>query len=301
MIKASFNDGEIRSADFFAALTQDKRFFVPTDDGVQNALQAILRETISAFEVLEGDWQQHDVSEDYGERRRVYALRSDPLFQTVSDIFDSGALAELPDLHNHLSELDYYFARFTDHTGRVIVGVKKARTAKAILGAQNKLIRLVDNTLQLIEERVLRLDRTFDALITVDHVFILEPRAMEHIAQIVERVAASAATKVQVIHDTVTFLDLSRVRDKIARHPRLARIAHSVASNPNLGLIQRAAIEELAKAQGLRFKEVGGRLLCNVADEAKLLEILDSRRYHLDLTATGTIPYRATARQLVKK
>ena len=300
MIKASFSDNDIRSADFFATLTQGSRFFVPTDRGVQNALKAILRETIAAFEVLEGDWQQHDISEDYGKQRRVYASRSDPLFQTISDIFDSGALAELPDLQNHLATLDYYFARFTDNAGRAIVGVKKARNAKAILGAQNKLIRLVDNTLQLIEERVMRLDRTFDILITIDHAFILEPRAMEYIAQIVERVAASASTKVQIIHDTVTFLDLSRVKAKIARHPKLARIAHSIASNPNLGQMQRAVIEELAKAQGIRFKEVGGRLLCNVADEAKLLEILDSRRYHLDLTATGAIPYRATARQLVK-
>ena len=300
MITAEFNPGDIRSADFHAALTSGERFFVPTDAGVRNALKAILRETIDAFEGLEGDWEVHDISEDYGERRRIYASRADPLFQTMSDIFASGALAELPNLQNHLGELDYYFAKFVDQAGRMIVGVKKARNAKAILGAQNKLVRLVDNSLQLIEERVLRLDRTFDVVITADHVFILEPRPMEQVARLVEKVAASAAAKVQAIHDAVPFLDLSRVREKIARHPKLARIAHSVAAHPNLALMQRAVIEELARAHGVRFKEVNGRLLCNVTDEAKLLEVLDARRYHLDLTATGTVPYRATARQAVK-
>lgn len=299
MINDNFSIGDIQSVDFCAALTHGDRFFIPTDGGVQNALKTILRETANAFDAIEGDWELHDISEDYGERRRVYAPRNLPLFETMSEIFDSGVLPELADLQNHLVELDYYFAKFVDSEGRMIVGAKKARTAKATLGAQNKLVRLIDNTLVLIEERVLRLDRQFDVLISSDNVFILEPRAAEQVAKIVEHVAASAGAKVQEIHDAVPFLDLSRIRDKIARHPKLARIAHSIANRPNLHSMQRAAIEELAAAQGIRFKEVNGRLLCNVTDEAKLMEVLDARRYHLDLTATGAVPYRATARQVV--
>ncbi|WP_294308209.1 Kiwa anti-phage protein KwaB-like domain-containing protein [uncultured Sphingomonas sp.] len=300
MINDEFNTGDIASVDFCATLKHGERFFIPTDGGVQDALKTILGDTVSGFDAIEGDWELHDISEDYGERRRVYAPRNLPLFETMSEIYDSGALPELPDLQNHLAELDYYFAKFVDSEGRTMVGVKKARTAKATLGAQNKLVRLIDNTLVLIEERVLRLDRQFDVLISADNVFILEPRATEQVAKIVERVASSAAAKVQEIHDAVPFLDLSRIKVKIARHPKLARIAHSIASNPNLHDIQRAVIEDLAAAQSIRFKELNGRLLCNVADEAKLMEVLDARRYHLDLTATGAIPYRATARQVVR-
>jgi len=300
MINDNFNVGNIASVDFCATLKQGDRFFIPTDGGVQEALATILRDTVSGFDVIEGDWELHDISEDYGDRRRVYAPRNFPLFETMSEIFDSGALPEMPDLQDHLAELDYYFAKFIDSEGRVMVGVKKARTAKATLGAQNKLVRLIDNTLVLIEERVLRLDKQFDVLISADHVFILDSRATEQVAKIVERVAASASAKVQEIHDAVPFLDLSRIKSKIARHPKLARIAHSIASHPNLHGIQRAAIESLAAAQGIHFKEVDGRLLCNVTDETKLMEVLDARRYHLDLTATGAVPYRATARQVVR-
>ncbi|MGV3455845.1 Kiwa anti-phage protein KwaB-like domain-containing protein [Sphingomonas sp.] len=300
MIEDNFNTGDISAVDFCATLKNGDRFFIPTDGGVQESLKTILRDTVNGFDSIDGDWELHDISEDYGERRRVYAPRNLPLFQTMSDIFDSGTLPELPDLQNHLAELDYYFARFVDGEGRIMVGVKKARTAKATLGAQNKLVRLIDNTLVLIEERVLRLDRQFDILISADNVFILEPRAAEQVAKIVERVAASAGARVQEIHDALPFLDLSRIKNKIARHPKLARIAHSVANHPNLHGIQRAAIEDLAAAQGIRFKEVAGRLLCNVTDEAKLMEVLDARRYHLDLTATGAVPYRATARQVVR-
>ncbi len=300
MINDNFSSGDIAAVDFCATLKDGGRFFIPTDGGVQNALRTILRDTVTGFDAIDGDWELHDISQDYGERRRVYAPRNLPLFETMSEIFDSGALPELPDLQNYLTELDYYFAKFVDGEGRTMVGVKKARTAKVTLGAQNKLVRLIDNTLVLIEERVLRLDRQFDVLISTENVFILEPRATEQVAKIVERVAASASARVQEIHDAVTFLDLSRIKTKIARHPKLARIAHSIANHPNLHGIQRAAIEGLAAAQGIRFKEVDGRLLCNVTDEAKLMEVLDARRYHLDLTATGPVPYRATARQVVR-
>lgn len=300
MINENFNTDDIEAVDFCATLKHGDRFFIPTDIGVQDALKTILRDTVTGFDVIEGDWELHDISEDYGERRRVYAPRNLPLFETVSEIYDSGALPELPDLQNHLAELDYYFAKFVDSEGRTMVGVKKARTAKATLGAQNKLVRLIDNTFVLIEERVLRLDRHFDVLISADNVFILEPRATEQVAKIVERVAASASARVQEIHDAVPFLDLSRIKSKIARHPKLARIAHSIANHPDLHGIQRAAIEDLAAAQGIRFKEVDGRLLCNVTDETKLMEVLDARRYHLDLTANGAVPYRATARQVVR-
>jgi len=92
MINDSFNDGDIRAVDFCASLTRGDRFFVPTDNGVQNALKAILRDTINAFEAIEGDWQLHDISEDYGERRRVYAPRNLPLFETADLQIEAAAV-----------------------------------------------------------------------------------------------------------------------------------------------------------------------------------------------------------------
>src|SRR5690606_16234076 len=84
------------------------------------------------------------------------------------------------------------------------------------------------------------------------------------------------------------------------KHPRMARHAASVASNPHLANFQRLQIEALAAQHGIKFKELdGGRLQCRVTDEAKLLELLDARRYHLDLQGNGGYPYRASARQRV--
>lgn len=272
---------------------------MPTDEGVQNTLRGILRDTVDTINNIPGDWEEFDVSEDYGEPRRVYAARASAIMQSLSGHFEAGALPELPNLQDHIGSLSYYSATFVDDQGRKIVGVRKAQAAKAILGAQNYIVRLIDNSLVRVEEKVLRLDRTFDALITNGHVFILDARRTDHIAGITQVVAAAASDRVQAIHDAVPFLDMSRIKDKIERHPKLARLAHSISSKPNLADLQQSKIEELAAAQGITFKSINGRLRCNVADETKLMELLDARRYHLDLTNTGNVPYRATARQRV--
>ena len=130
--------------------------------------------------------------------------------------------------------------------------------------------------------------------------FILNVRAVEQVAKIVEHVAATAAVKVQAIHDAIPFLDLSRIRDKISRHPRMARHAASIAAHPSLATFQRPFIETMAANHGIKFQQLeDGRLQCRVIDEAKLLELLDARRYHLDLAGNGGDPFRASARQKV--
>jgi hypothetical protein len=160
-------------------------------------------------------------------------------------------------------------------------------------------MRLADDSLKMIGDDVLKLDHEFDAIITNGYVFMLKVRSVEYLANIVEYVAGAAAQKVQQIQDTVTFLDFSRIRAGIAKHPRMARMAASIAARNDLAQIRRDRVEELAVHHGIVFNDVNGRLQCRRQDEAKLLEILDARRYQLDLTAIGPVPYRATGRQKV--
>ncbi|MCF3628490.1 DUF4868 domain-containing protein [Thalassospiraceae bacterium LMO-SO8] len=300
MIEDEFNFQDIQGVNFAVALRDNgNRYFVPTDGPIKNALKDVLGATVAAFEQLDGDWELHDISEDYGERRPVYAPRDTDYLADLSAIFDSGDLDDLANAHQHVPDIDYYFGVFHDSQDRKAVGIKKGTQLKGTLGARNKLMRLSDDTLQMIEDDVLKLDREFDAIITEQHVFMLKVRSVEYLANIVERVAGAAAQKVQQIHNAVVFLDFTRIQADIANHPKMARLAASIAARNDLALIRRDRVEELAAHHGLVLKEVEGRLQCRRQDEAKLLEILDARRYQLDLTATGPVPYRATGRQRV--
>lgn len=300
MISDEFNDGTITSADFGAKLRGNSQlYFVPADNKARGALKQMMRDTVAAFDHLETDWEALDISEDYGEARRIFALRTSEFMAEIAPFYDVGALSELTNLPQYLPGLEAYFAVFRDDQERKAVGVKKATQFKATLGAEGKLLRLSQDTLTLIDEKVVRLDQTFDAIVTNQHVFILAPKRLELLGNYAAKVAATAEEKIQAIHDTVAFLDLSRIKDKIKAHPRMARLAASVAQRPDLAQTERDFVIEEALLQGVTLKEVNGRLLCNVAHEMRLLEILDRRRYHVKLTPAAPEPFRATGRQRV--
>ncbi|MGO7545438.1 hypothetical protein AB9E34_06655 [Rhizobium leguminosarum] len=209
-------------------------------------------------------------------------------------------MPDLTNIHEHVSDIDFYFGEFTDIHDRKAIGIRKATQLKGTLSARNRLVRLVNDTVVMIEEETLKLDTQFDVIVTAANVFILHPRNVELVAKISQSVAATAAAKLQIIHDTLAFLDMSRIATAIAKHPQMARHAASIAANPDLGNFQKAKIEEMAGLHGVIFKILpDGRLQCRVQDHAKLLEILDARRYNLDLAGDGGDPYRATARQKV--
>lgn len=301
MIEDEFDFQNIHNVNFAVALRSNgSRYFVPTDGPIKEALKEVLRATVAGFAQLDGDWENHDISEDYGDRRRVYAARDTDYLTDLSVIFDAGDLDDLSNAHEHVPDIDHYFGVFHDNQGRKAVGIKKGTQLKGTLGARNKLMRLLaDDTLQMIEDNVLKLDREFDAIITDEHVFMLKVRSVEYLANIVEHVAGAAAHKVQQIHDTLSFLDFSRIQADIAKHPRMARMAASIAARNDLAQIRQDRVQEQAAHHGIILNDVGGRLQCRRQDETKLLEILDDRRYQVDLTATGPVPYRATGRQKV--
>lgn len=301
MISDEFDQGSITSADFGAKLKGDPQiYFVPANDKARGALRLMIRETIAAFEKIESDWEALDISEDYGELRRVFADRTSEYMADISPFYDVGALPELTNLPARLPSLEAYFAVFRDGQGRKAVGVKRATQFKSTIGAEGKLLRLAGDALTLIEEKVVRLDPTFDAIVTDKHVFILAPRRVELMGNYTEKVAATAEEKIQLIHDALPFLDLSRIKTKIGAHPRMARLAASVAQRADLATTDKDFVVEHARLQGVVLHEVNGRLRCNVAHEMKLLEILDRRRYHVKLTPADPEAYRASARQQVK-
>jgi hypothetical protein len=301
MIDQEFDAANITAVNLGVSLRSNgNRYFIPSDVGTKTALKSIYSDTVTAFEGVATAWEVYDISEDYGDKRRIFCPRASEYMAELSAIFQTGGLTDLTNLDDHVNEIEYYFGEFTDAQGRKAVGIRKAAQLKATLSARNRLVRLVNDTVVIVEENVLRLDPFFDVIVTDVNVFILNPRSVEVVAKITEHVAATATAKVQVIQNSVTFLDLSRIQATIGRHPQMARQAASIASNPNLANFQRAKVEESAAQHGVVFKILAdGRLQCRVQDHAKLLEILDARRYHLDLAGDGGDPYRATGRQKV--
>lgn len=301
MITDEFDFGTANRCNFCVALRSDgaPTHFIPTDDQVKGKLGEMLQHTLAAINALPEPWQEFDISEDYGARRRIYApLERDYMLQTKA-LYDGSHDQELPDFHGLMKDVDYYFSVFWDQGDRKIIGVKRAAQLKATLGAQGKLIRWLDDTLTVVDEPILRLDREFDALITATNAYILDPRHFEYVADIVNLVAGAAKQKVDDVSVRIPFIDFSRIATDISKHPRCARVVASIAARADLHLLDRDKLCALAERTKVKLKDVDGKLQPTRACEYGLLQLLDNRRYDVDLTTDSPLAFQATGRRAV--
>src|SRR2546426_481228 len=70
-----------------------------------------------------------------------------------------------------------YFARLTDSKGRRLTALRRATQFKGVL--KSRLLRLVTDSLKLVEDHIFKLDRDFDLLIDSANVHILRPSGFE--------------------------------------------------------------------------------------------------------------------------
>jgi len=266
MIENDIDIQNVTSVNFGIGLRSNGNlYFVPTDGNMKEALKEMISATVNGFGAIDSDWEAYDISEDYGARRRVFCPRGDEFMAVFSDLFNAGALDDLANLPDHVNDIEMYFAEITDNQNRRMIGARKATQFKGTVKARNRLVRMVNDTLSIIEDTVFKLDSEFDVLVTDANVYVLNDGKMQQLGEIVSRVAATAKDKVQAIEDEITFLDLSRIKEKIEKHPRVARYAASIAKNPTIANFQKDKIAELAGQHGIKFKELDdGRLQCRV-------------------------------------
>lgn len=275
--------------------------FVATDKSVQDALIRQLEETVTAFAAIEDAWEDFDIAEDYGAERKIKDKRSDEKWDELSRAYEANSLPQLSNPTTKLPTFDWYFAEFFDNSGRKLVGIKRAVHFRVDIGAQHRLVRWLDDSLTTVSGSVMRLDKTFDALVTNEHVFFLNPRQAEYVAGLSQLIGTTAVSKVGEVELELTFLDLSRLKKDIDKHARKARVAIAIASRGDLDKVDKALLLQAAEQQGVKFKSLkDGRLQVLRRDEFKLLEILDHRRYATKIHVGDAQLFRATARQRVQ-
>jgi hypothetical protein len=188
-----------------------------------------------------------------------------------------------------------YFARMTDTQGRRLTAVRRASQFKGVL--KSRLVRFVSDALGIIEESVFRLDNDFDVLIEDDTVHILRPAGFEFIGQLQEAVLAAAPTNVKAIGKDLPFVDFTEVQAYAATHPRAARYLASINAQRATKNIDKSALKMLCKRTGVGVKESKGKILIETDNVMAFLEVLDRRRYQLELIKGVPESFRAGSRQ----
>jgi hypothetical protein len=132
---------------------------VPVDREVKAALVEMAVDTWSRMTHISTDPAQYEASEKYESTDYVYLPLKDDLASSLRHLHES---ANVPTDTGALADpwnVFCYFARFVDPKGRQMTGVRRAAQFKGILG--KRLIRILDDTLKLVEDKRLQVGSRF--------------------------------------------------------------------------------------------------------------------------------------------
>lgn len=277
---------------------QESFRLIPVDANVQTALQEMALSTLNAMGDASNEASQYTPSEKYGSHEHVFlplnhelAKQLRQLHQAANILLDSSAL-------NDPENVFCYFARMVDKKGQRLTAVRRASQFKGVL--KSRLIRVVTDALRLVEDNLFKLDTDFDVLVDGKNILMLRPNAFEFMGNLQSVVSAAAPTNIKEIGRDLPFVDFSTVEDYAKQHTRAARYIASIRSQKETKNIDRQALKRLCKATGVPIEEHNGKISVQAAHVMGFLEVLDRRRYRLDLVKDSPERYRAASRTKLK-
>lgn len=270
---------------------------VPVDLEVQMALKELAESTLQAMHKISSEPALYDPSEKYGSVEFLYL----PL---VSDL--SSGLNELKTAVNldvnitALSNPDHifcYFARFQDNQGQTLTALRRASQFKGVVKSRNRLVRLINDSLEIIPDVVFKLDNDFDLLIDDTHVFIFRPSGFESAGKLQQAILDAVSGNIGIIRNKLTFVDFDNIEQYSTTRIRAARYIASICGQDSLDHINKAALKSLCKNTGVELIDTDDGFVISDGNEMEFLQVLDRRRYRIDLIVDQPESYVAASRK----
>jgi len=298
-VNLKFTITEIRSTEFGVGTldrgSEPTFTVVPVDRDVKAALREMLADTWGEMTALTSKPAHYEASEKYGSVEYVYLEIDDPIASTLEDIHLAVNLDSDSSALNDTGDMFCYFARFVDKKGRKLTALRRAGQFKGILG--KRLISILDDTLKLVQDRVFKLDSDFDLLIDESDIHVLRPSGLESLGGLQAAILASVKKNVASLKANLAFISFDEIASYAAVHPRAARYLSSIRSQSKG--VDRKALQQLCTSNGVDCKFTKGQLHVQPGYELAFLEVLDRRRYEIDLVTGAPERFRAPSRQRV--
>lgn len=268
---------------------------VPVDAGVQDALKDMAKATWARMEDKDTNPSRYEPSEKHESSEYVYLPLGDDLAERMRQLHEAQNLPSDSGALQDPSAVFCYFARMTNTNGKRLTALKRANQFKGIL--KSRLIRLVTDALRIVEDKVFKLDSDFDLLVDSDNVHILRPSAFEFAGRLQEAVLAAVPQNVRSIQRDLPFVDFSSVESYAKKHPRAARYLASIRADKGTKSIDKQALKRCCADAGVDIKAIRGKLVVQGGHEIDFLEVLDRRRYTLELIKGTPERFKAASRR----
>lgn len=270
---------------------------VTVDGNVQGALQEMAGATWAAMQAQTNTPPSYEPSEKHASIEYTHLPLNDNMAEAMRKLHEANNLPPDSSALADTEKVFCYFARFIDSQQRKLTAVRRATQFKGVL--KSRLIRLHTNALKLIDDRVFKLDHDFDLLIDSENIHILHPSGFEFVWQLQEAIMAAVSINVTLLKRDITFVDFDVIENYASKHPRAARYLASIRSENKVVNIDSGRLQKLCVDNGVELTETNGMLLLEEKHVMGFLEVLERRRYEIELVANTPEHYRATSRSKV--
>jgi Kiwa protein KwaB-like len=299
-VKLQFEFTQIAHVEFGVGKEDPKgqRFVnVAVDRGVQEALEEMARETWREMQSHSKTPPRYDPSEKHAALEHLYLPLADELSVAMRRLHEAENLALDGTALQTCDDVFCYFARLTDGPGSRLTAVRRAAQFKGTV--RSRFVRLVTDALKLVREQVFRLDQDFDLLIDERNIHILRPSSFEFAGKLQDAILKAVPGNVALVQKELPFIEFANIEKYAIKHPRAARYLASICSQNQSRGVDRQALKALCERTDVQFAEKKGKLL--IADDHVLgfLEVLDRRRYELELVRGSPERFRAASRQKI--
>lgn len=297
-MKLNFDLGTVTVTEFGVGRDNktDRSFVaIPVDHEVQTALAEMVEATWSAMAKDENGPVAYEASEKHGSTEYLYVPLTDDLAAPIRELHQA---AQLPLDSNALSDpsdVFCYFVRLMDKKKRKLTALRRATQFKGIL--KKRLVRLVSDSLKLLDDNIFKLDSDFDLLVDSEQVHILRPSGFEFAGKLQQAILDAVPDNVAALRKELKFVDFDELESYAGKHPRAARYLASIRGQDEMRNVDKSALKRLCKRTGVEIHETSGRLTISTGSEMGFLEVLDRRRYELELIKGKSERFRASSRQ----
>lgn len=295
----NFDFNKIDAVEFGVCARQGSDFFwrgVPMSHGAKEALGEMAQRTIGAMRVVSASPVDYEASEGYAGLQHLRVTLDDPIAKFFSDLwkmgnFEPGGSEALRDPRMVFC----YGGKFQDTNGNDLFGVRRSALFKGVLKQKSRLMSLVRDELQLVQDDLFRLDNDFDVLVDGEQVIILRVAGFEAVGELQKYIIEAAAENVKALNNALSFVRIGDVDTKsvgIAFARKLAAVMHQPLDG-----ITSVSLRSACDDNGIPYSNVDGMLEFSSDSLGDLLDVLDRRLYVDNLVQGSPTLYKANSRR----
>jgi hypothetical protein len=270
---------------------------VPTDGGTKDALYDMAVNTWKELQELSRDPPEYNPAEKPSSREYVYVELDNPIVASLQEIHSANNLEVDSQALSDPAIVYCYFARLTDTQGRRLTALQRAAQFKGVL--KRHFLHVIDDSVGLVQEPLLRLDTDFDLLVDSSYVHVLRPAGLETIGRLQKFILEAVPQNVRIIRSSLKFVDFGNIETYALSHPRAARYLASIRAEDEACGVAQQFLEQQCQVMGIPVNSINGKL--GIPDDRVLdfLALLDRRLYDDPLIPNSGGHYKASSRTKV--